>query len=81
MKPKHYEKHAQETLGKPAKTERHYLVPGTGHGYTLDLEQAQKWAQHRARFTGVPIPVLYQDVQYSEWSIASDHVSDKAPRD
>jgi hypothetical protein len=74
MKTKHYKEDARRTLELPAKTERHYIVPGTGRGYTLDLEIAQEWASQRARFTGKPIPVLYQDVQYSEWSVASDHI-------
>jgi hypothetical protein len=62
-------------LRQSAHKERRYLVPGTGHGYTLSLEQAQDWAQARARYADHPVSVIAQDVELSHWEVVSNHVS------
>jgi len=70
-----YEPEALQTLLDKPRTERRYIAPGTSRGYTTDLEQAQRWAQIRAsRMSPATITtVLYQDVQLSEWRVASEY--------
>lgn len=84
MKIKHYEPDARALLTSPnlPRTERHYVVPGTGHGYTLDLEKAEKWAMLRSRFIGGnPVPVVVQEVQLGAYEVVRDFVAVSDPEE
>jgi hypothetical protein len=72
--------HAVEYLSQPARKERHYLVPASSHGYTLDQRQAELWAQKRAGFAKETVVVLFQDVDASAWEVASVHTDAEIER-
>lgn len=81
--PRRYEEDARRRLREAdaPRTERRYYAPGTGHGWTLDPEQAQAWAFHRARVLGPDkvAVVIFRDVTLSAWSVLYEHPGTQSP--